>query len=372
MRFRRIVLFLALLAACGLAPARAVRVAAESIQQDNSEPPALAEPAPAPVPPKPAPIIPNIRPAGTPPPPPTAPPAAPAPVTPPQAAPLTPPAPATQPTPPEEPAPEPSPAPAARPAAETAKSVPPPPVTEAPAETKPVAEPAVAVPAITNLDAIEKFLKLKDFKNCKFGRPVRIAILDNSFFGYQTEVGKRLPADTQYFPGVPSDADRFEDKSMHGLFMAILVHQIVLKSGCQADYQLSLFNSNGLTKFTDAVNSVIRDGYDIVLYSQVWEYGGNGDSHGFINAIVDKALDTGILWINAAGNFGRSIRIAPVEAMANSGGDWVRFSAGNGKWTDAVKLRCKAERRFLPTTTDTRRFLVWRASAAASTPPAPA
>jgi len=86
------------------------------------------------------------------------------------------------------------------------------------------------VPAITNLDAIEKFLKLKDFKNCKFGRQVRIAVLDNSFFGYQTEVGKRLPAGTQYFPGVTSDADRFEDKSMHGLFMAILIHQIVLKS----------------------------------------------------------------------------------------------------------------------------------------------
>jgi hypothetical protein len=172
---------------------------------------------------------------------------------------------------------------------------------------------------------------------------VRIAVLDNSFFGYQTEVGKRLPASTQYFPGVTSDADRFEDKSMHGLFMAILIHQIVLKSGCQANYQLSLFNSNGLTKFTDAVNSVIRDGHDIVLYSQVWEYGGNGDSRGFINAIVNKALDAGILWINAAGNFGRLMRIAPVEPMATSGGDWVRFSAGNGKWTDAVKLRCKAE-----------------------------
>jgi hypothetical protein len=347
MRSRRIVLFLALLAACELAPAQTVRVAAESIQQDPSlGPPALAEPAPAPVPPKPAPIIPNIRPAGTPPP--SAPPAAPASVTPsapaPQAAPLTQPAPATQPTPPEEPAPEPAPAPAGRPAAESAKPVPPLPVTEAPAETRPVAEPAVAVPAITNLDAIEKFLKLKDFKNCKFGRPVRIAILDNSFFGYQTEVGKRLPADTQYFPGVPSDADRFEDKSMHGLFMAILVHQIVLKSGCQADYQLSLFNSNGLTKFTDAVNSVIRDGYDIVLYSQVWEYGGNGDSRGFVNAIVNKALDAGILWINAAGNFGRLMRIAPVEPMANSGGDWARFSAGSGKWSDAVKLRCKAEK----------------------------
>ena len=244
----------------------------------------------------------------------------------------------------EEPTPEPSPAPATRPAAELARPVPPPPVTEAPAEAKPAAEPAVTVPAIANLDTIEKFLKLKDFKNCKFDRPVRIAVLDNSFFGYQMEVGKRLPASTQYFPGVTSDADRFEDKSMHGLFMAILIHQIVLKSGCQADYQLSLFNSNGLTKFTDAVNSVIRDGYDIVLYSQVWEYGGNGDSRGFINAIVNKALDAGILWINAAGNFGHLMRIAPVEAMASSGGDWVRFSAGNGKWTDVVKLRCKAEK----------------------------
>jgi hypothetical protein len=202
----------------------------------------------------------------------------------------------------------------------------------------------VTVPAITNLDAIEKFLKLKDFKNCKFSGPVRIAVLDNSFFGYQTEIGKRLPADTQYFPGVASDADRFEDKSMHGLFMAILIHEIVLKSGCQADYQLSLFNGNGFTKFTDAVNSVIRDRYDIVLYSQVWEFGGNGDSRGFINAIVNKALDAGILWINAAGNFGRLTRIAPVEPMANSGGDWVRFSTGNGKWADAVKLRCKAEK----------------------------
>ena len=333
----RVVLSVALFAACEPALAQAVRVAAATIQQDNSMgPPVLAEPAAAPVPSKPAPIIPNVRPGGTPPPPATAAPAAPAPVAQPAAA--------TEPTPPKEPAPEPSPAPAVRPAAEPAKPVPPPPATKLTAEEKPAAEPAVTVPAITNLDSIEKFLKLKDFKNCKFGRRVRIAVLDNSFFGYQTEVGERLPAGTQYFPGVKSDADRFEDKSMHGLFMAILIHQIVLKSGCQADYQLSLFNSNGLTKFTDAVNSVIRDGYDIVLYSQVWEYGGNGNSRGFIDAIVNKALDAGILWINAAGNFGRLTRIAPVEPIANSSGDWVRFSAGNGKWTDAVKLRCKAEK----------------------------
>jgi hypothetical protein len=360
MRSWRVVLFLALLAACEPAPAQAVLVTAETIQQEDFiGPPVLAEPTPAHVSPKPVPIIPTIRPVGMPPPPPTAPPAAAEPVTQsvptPQLAPLTPDAPTTEAAPAKEPAPEPSPTTAIRPAAEPA---PLPPATTTPAEAKPAAEPDGTVPAITNLDAIEKFLKLKDFKNCKFGRPVRIAVLDNSFFGYQTEVGKRLPASTQYFPGVTSDADRFEDKSMHGLFMAILIHQIVLKSGCQANYQLSLFNSNGLTKFTDAVNSVIRDGHDIVLYSQVWEYGGNGDSRGFINAIVNKALDAGILWINAAGNFGRLMRIAPVEPMANSGGDWVRFSAGNGKWTDAVKLRCKAEK---DKTCPLRIVLTWNA-----------
>jgi hypothetical protein len=332
----RAVLFLALLTACEPAPAQAACIAAATIEHDNSmAPPVLAEPAPAAVSPKPAPIIPNIRPSGTPLPPPTAPFAGPEPV--------TQPAPAIQPTLPEKPAPEGS-APAIPPAVEPAEQVPSLPAPKAAAEATPSAEPAVTVPAITNLDAIERFLKLKDFKNCKFGQRVRVAVLDNSFFGYQTELGKRLPAGTQYFPGAASDADRFEDKSMHGLFMAILVHQIVSKSGCKADYQLSLFNSNGLTKFTDAVNSVIRGGYDIVLYSQVWEYGGNGDSRGFINATVNKALDAGILWINAAGNFGRLTRIAPVEPMANSDGDWVRFSAGNGKWTDAVKVRCRAEK----------------------------
>ena len=323
----RIVLLLTLLAACEPASAQAARVSAATIQQDDTfGPPVLSEPPPAL--PKPAPVIPNIRPAGTLPPPPTLP-----------REPVTQPAPTIQPNSPEDSSPGRS-APAIRPIAAPAEQVAPPAQTAAPAEAKPGAEPTV--PAITNLDAVEKFLKLKDFKNCKIGQQVRIAVLDNSFFGYQTEVGKRLPAGTQYFPGVTSDADRFEDRSMHGLFMAILINQIVLESGCKADYQLSLFNSNGLTKFADAVNSVIRDGYDIVLYSQVWEYGGNGDSRGFVNSIVNKALDAGILWINAAGNFGRLTRVAPVEPTANSSGDWVRFSTGNGKWTDAVKLRCRA------------------------------
>src|SRR6516165_7314723 len=73
MRSQRIVILLALLAACEPALAQVVRVAAATIQQDNS----VGPPAPAAVPPKPAPVIPNIRPAGRPPTPPTAPPAAP-------------------------------------------------------------------------------------------------------------------------------------------------------------------------------------------------------------------------------------------------------------------------------------------------------
>ena len=77
--------------------------------------------------------------------------------------------------------------------------------------------------------------------------------------------------------------------------------------------QIYLLNTNGFTNFKWAIDEVIRLGVDIVLYAQVWEYGGNVDGEGFINAEVQRALDRGITWINAAGNFGLSTFHSPVK-----------------------------------------------------------
>jgi hypothetical protein len=68
--------------------------------------------------------------------------------------------------------------------------------------------------------------------------------------------------------------------------------------------QFYLVNANGFTNFRAAVDFAIRERVDFVLYSQVWAFGGDFDGSGYLNAEVDRAARAGIVWINAAGNFG--------------------------------------------------------------------
>lgn len=68
--------------------------------------------------------------------------------------------------------------------------------------------------------------------------------------------------------------------------------------------QFYLLNANGFTNFRRAIRYAIQEKVDIIVYAQNWEYGGNYDGEGFINAAVDEALEAGIIWINAAGNYG--------------------------------------------------------------------
>jgi hypothetical protein len=185
--------------------------------------------------------------------------------------------------------------------------------------------PAKAALDITNINQIVKDLKVHEFKGKSFSRKVRIAVIDNGFYGYEKEIGKTLPENTHYHAGAESDVDKTDNRGLHGLFMSQLLYQILQKSDAKLDVELHLFYALGYTKFADAVKSVIQDKFDIVLYSQVWEYGGNGDGKGFINELVDQAVGQGIVWINAAGNFGRLTRLAPVDGKVEGTDEWVQF-----------------------------------------------
>lgn len=193
-------------------------------------------------------------------------------------------------------------------------------------------------PEITNIDEIATALKLEQFKDKSFGKKIKIAILDNGFTGYEQKVGKSLPQATFYHQGKASAADDSTTEIHHGLFMAQIVAGLISKSGAQADYELHLFNAKGYTKFVDAVDNVVAGNFDVVLYSQVWEYGGNGDGQGYINAVVTKAVDAGIIWVNAAGNFGRMTRLAPVMSQSDGTNEWVVFG-DNG---ENVTFECSA------------------------------
>ncbi len=165
-------------------------------------------------------------------------------------------------------------------------------------------------------------------------KPVKIAILDNGFEGYAAEIGKTLPASVTFHGGpVARPAD---SKDAHGLIMAQMVTGLLTKGGRSEHlpFDLHLFETFGYSNLKVAVDSVVSEKFDVVLFAQVWEYGGNGDGRGFINRQIDRATTSGAIWVNAAGNFGSSLYRGPIRKAAD---DWVKLPAPN----ESVRVRCQ-------------------------------
>ena len=140
----------------------------------------------------------------------------------------------------------------------------------------------------------------------KHGESSTIAIFDNGFGGLKLAVGTRLPKDLM----VEKPAIDNESKTPHGTVLAQII--FAMTSGSpnwtpeSRHPKLKLYNTNGFSNLIAAVDKAIADHVDTIVYSQVWEFGGNFDGRGFINVAVNKATSAGILWINAAGNYAAS------------------------------------------------------------------
>ena len=162
--------------------------------------------------------------------------------------------------------------------------------------------------------------------------PIKVAILDNGFRDYADEIGKTLPDNTVYHAGpIPVDAKTEES---HGTAMAQILSGLVTMSAPKVNFELHLYSAYGYTNLKAAVDAVAHEKFDIVLYSQVWEYGGNGDGLGFINSAINKAAANGVIWVNAAGNFGDSTYTARVDKGSD---DWAKLpGAPNG-----VPIHCE-------------------------------
>jgi hypothetical protein len=181
-----------------------------------------------------------------------------------------------------------------------------------------------------NIDQIAHELSIATYAQSTSVRTVKIAILDNGFLGYQKEVGTTLPATPKYHAGpIPVNAATEE---VHGTYMAQLVAGLLAKTP-GISYELHLYSAYGYSNLAQAIKTVVDEKFDIVLYSQVWEYGGNGDGRGFINSLVNQATLSGIIWINAAGNFGDATYLAPVETLKD---DWAFLPSAN----QSVRVRC--------------------------------
>jgi hypothetical protein len=172
---------------------------------------------------------------------------------------------------------------------------------------------------------------------------VKIAVLD---FGFDGVDGVRpyLPVNAvvveHYDPefvrrfhlGDPEYRKAFAPRNNHGRILAQIVWAVTgFRPGGPKFY---LLNANGPTMFRRAVRYAIEAKVDVILFGGSFEGGGNGDGRGPINDIVTDALAADILWVNAAGNYGRHVYNGPVEVLPD------RFlRLGSGPDSSALRFR---------------------------------
>ena len=124
------------------------------------------------------------------------------------------------------------------------------------------------------------------------GRGIKIAILDSSFTGYTDLLGTELPAQVTtasfHFEGLERGSNR------HGTAVAEIVHDVAPGA------ELFLVNADA-NSLDEAVDYFIAQGVDVVNLSGGWSVG-PFDGTAEQDAEVNRAIDAGIVWVNAAGN----------------------------------------------------------------------
>jgi hypothetical protein len=155
---------------------------------------------------------------------------------------------------------------------------------------------------------------------------LKVAILDYGFAGVGPDEGY-LPSNTvvvenydpdfvrRYRLGDPNLRKPFEPGNIHGRVMAQIVWAVT--GGHPRGPRFYLLNASGPTMLRRAVRFAIDQKVDLILFCGSFEGGGNGDGRGPINGVVAQAVAAGILWVNAAGNYGGKVYEGPVRVLGD-------------------------------------------------------
>ncbi len=129
------------------------------------------------------------------------------------------------------------------------------------------------------------------------GTGTKVAVLDSGFQGYTSLLGGELPSNvvTRSFR-----ADGRMDDGEHGTACAEIVHDMAPAA------QLYLVASQTQDEDLEAISWLMEQGIDVISASSGNPIWGPGDGTGPTHDKIDEATDRGILWVNAAGNFGDS------------------------------------------------------------------
>ncbi|MCB0412385.1 MAG: hypothetical protein KDD22_07655, partial [Bdellovibrionales bacterium] len=129
-------------------------------------------------------------------------------------------------------------------------------------------------------EVFKDFKKLQDklgfrpyYSTSYESHPLKVAVLDQGFFGYEEVLGKSLPSNTEYHAG-PVAAPESSEKVEHGKIMAQIFYQLLSDEGRNVLYvptEFHLYNVAGFSNFKAAIDDLIEKKVDLVLYSEVWQ-----------------------------------------------------------------------------------------------------
>ena len=126
------------------------------------------------------------------------------------------------------------------------------------------------------------------------GRGARVAVIDTGFEGYEAtfaEAGESVRTRAFRFDG------SLEGGSDHGRQAAEIVHEMAPGA------ELYLLSFSTVTELSAAVDYAIAEDVDVISLSVGFIHNGPGDGSGAVNEIVDRAVEAGVLWTVAAGNW---------------------------------------------------------------------
>ena len=133
---------------------------------------------------------------------------------------------------------------------------------------------------------------------------LKIAVLDNGTSNLTSKLGRTVPDNVKTLNVDYSDNS---GSNVHGVVLLETISAICSGSNTYDPSipgpTLYLYNTQGLPRLFEAIDKVIENDIDIVVYAQTWELGGNLDGQGFINKKVNEAIANGTVWFNAIGNY---------------------------------------------------------------------
>jgi subtilisin family serine protease len=141
------------------------------------------------------------------------------------------------------------------------------------------------------------------------GAGVKIGIIDEGFVNYASLVGRELPpvagARCYSAPALSSSfLDACESVSVHGTAVAETIADIAPRAA------IYIANPVSTLDLLDTVEWMAAQGVQVINYSLGWTWDGPGDGTSIDSSsplrAVSTAVSRGIVWINSAGNSGRS------------------------------------------------------------------